>query len=523
MRCRPHCYLCISVVASVVLLSLLFVALYSHTEASEEFLLRPIELNNNNTPRWRTFAYVPQGRGDPGVVSYKDKIYAISGFFSPGFDYVDNVAVYDQLADSWEVRWNVPNPRSDIMASVVGEKIYAIGGWIADSGAQGDNHMYDPKMNTWITMTSLITPVSGAGVTVLNDKIHIIGGYDGSKGRDAVQIYDPSKNTWSLGTNMPNPRSEHGSALLNNKMYAIGGVIFVGETNTTTNSVDIYDPILDSWSAGPPMPEPRAGFAIAVQDGKIFVFGGTPTWGTGAGTDTTFIFDPDQNSWSSGDSMPTSRRSNEAAVIGNIIFVIGGAGNPGAGITNEAYGDFPHEPAVASFSASPTSGVSPLLVSFTNQSNGDYDTCLWDLGDSNTSDDCDLASYVYTEPGEYSVALMVSGPGGTDNITRTNYIAIYEPAVASFSASPTSGVSPLLVSFTNQSNGDYDTCLWDLGDSYTSDDCDLASYVYTEPGEYSVALTVSGPGGTDKITRAGYIEVQDDRFLYLPVVLKTEA
>jgi PKD repeat protein len=306
-------------------------------------------------------------------------------------------------------------------------------------------------------------------------------------------------------------------------MYAIGGVIYVGGTSTTTNSVDIYDPILDSWSSGIPLPEPRASFAIAVHDGKIFVFGGTPAWGTGIGTDSTFIFDPVQNSWSTGDSMPTSRRANEAAVIGNIIFVIGGAGNPGAGTTNEAYGDFPYEPVVASFSASPTSGVSPLLVSFTNQSSGDYDTCLWDLGDSNTSADCDLASHQYLAPGVYTVTLKVSGFGGTDTLIRTNYIAIYEPAVASFSASPTSGVSTLLVSFTNQSNGDYDTCLWDLGDSNTSADCDLASYVYTDPGEYSVALTVSGSGGTDKITRAGYIEVQDHRFLYLPVVLKTEA
>ena len=74
------------------------------------------------------------------------------------------------------------------MAGVVGDKIYAIGGWIASIGGQDDNHMCDPKLNTWITLTSMITPVSGAGVTALNDNIHIFGGYDGSKNRDSVQI-----------------------------------------------------------------------------------------------------------------------------------------------------------------------------------------------------------------------------------------------------------------------------------------------------------------------------------------------
>ena len=138
---------------------------------------------------------------------------------------------------------------------------------------------------------------------------------------------------------MPYPREEHASALVNGKMYAIGGVISVNGTSTTTNSVDIYDPIFDSWSVGTPLPEPRASFAIAVQEGKIFVFGGTQGR-TGSSTDTVFIFDPVQHSWSIGDSMPTSRWANEAAVVGNRIHVIGGAGNPIAGSTNEAFHDF---------------------------------------------------------------------------------------------------------------------------------------------------------------------------------------
>ena len=42
-------------------------------------------------------------------------------------------------------------------------------------------------------------------------------------------------------------------------------------------------------------------------------------------------------------------------------------------------------PPVADFSASPTSGLPPLTVEFTNLSTGDFDTCSWLFGDGGTS------------------------------------------------------------------------------------------------------------------------------------------
>ncbi len=228
------------------------------------------------------------------------------------------------------------------MAAVVGDKIYAIGGWIKDEGAQEDNHRYDPKLNTWITMTSMITPVSGAGVAVINNDIYIIGGYDGTSALKSIQIYDPDSDSWSLGAPMPGGRAELGAAFLNGEVYVIGGNLSTGGSSTTTNSVDIYNPVLDNWRHGTPLPEPRASFALAVKDNKIFAIGGTGKWGDGGpstATDTTFIFDPDQDSWSMGTPMPTARWANEAAVVVNRIHVVGGAGVVISGSANEAYGD----------------------------------------------------------------------------------------------------------------------------------------------------------------------------------------
>ena len=99
-----------------------------------------------------------------------------------------------------------------------------------------------------------------------------------------------------------------------------------------------------------------------------------------------------------------------------------------------------------------------------------------------------------TMPGVYTVTLTVSGLGGTDTETKANYITVYAPVQANFSATPTNGVAPLAVTFTNLSTGDYATCTWVFGDGGTTAACADPAHSYTTPGVYTVTLTVSGLG-----------------------------
>lgn len=168
-----------------------------------------------------------------------------------------------------------------------------------------------------------------------------------------------------------------------------------------------------------------------------------------------------------------------------------------------------YESIQADFSGSPISGAAPLAVQFTNTSTGDYDTCSWEFGDGNTSSDCSDPQHVYADSGLYTVVLEVSGAGGADTLTRTNYITAYELVGASLSASPTSGLAPLNVEFTNRSTGDYDTCTWDFGDGDTHTSCGDPSHTYACAGAYTVTLAVSGLGGTDTLTQTSYITVYE--------------
>lgn len=80
----------------------------------------------------------------------------------------------------------------------------------------------------------------------------------------------------------------------------------------------------------------------------------------------------------------------------------------------------PIPPPVVGFTASPTNGAVPLLVSFSNLTVG-ATNYSWTFGDGNTSA---LAnpSNVYTNPGSYSVTLTATGAGGGSTLTLTNFI-----------------------------------------------------------------------------------------------------
>ena len=180
-----------------------------------------------------------------------------------------------------------------------------------------------------------------------------------------------------------------------------------------------------------------------------------------------------------------------------------------------------HVSLTADFSASPTSGAPPLAVTSSNLSSGDYDECLWDFGDGGSSTVCQDPSHTYSSPGTFTVSLTVEGPGVTDTKTRTDYITVFEPPKADFSASPETGVPPLEVVFTNLSSGDFDQCLWDFGDGGTSTICDDPEHEFRNEGEYTVTLTVNGPGGEDTKTDEGCVGIAYYR-LFLPVLLNSD-
>ncbi|NQT24520.1 PKD domain-containing protein, partial [candidate division KSB1 bacterium] len=127
-------------------------------------------------------------------------------------------------------------------------------------------------------------------------------------------------------------------------------------------------------------------------------------------------------------------------------------------------------PPVANFSGSPTSGTAPLAVNFTDASTGSITSRSWNFGDGGTSASTS-PSHTYSSGGTYTVSLTVTGPGGSDTETKSNYITATSPTpppVANFSGSPTSGIAPLAVNFTDACTGSICSSRWSFGDGGTS-------------------------------------------------------
>ena len=99
--------------------------------------------------------------------------------------------------------------------------------------------------------------------------------------------------------------------------------------------------------------------------------------------------------------------------------------------------------------------------------------------------------------------------------------------VSDFAATPTSGVVPLTVDFTDQSLAAPTSWLWSFGDGETSTEQD-PSHEYQTPGRYAVSLTATNAGGSDGETKAKYItvrftDVAIDTWGYAEIMAGTDA
>ncbi|MDA3874927.1 MAG: PKD domain-containing protein [Kiritimatiellae bacterium] len=161
-------------------------------------------------------------------------------------------------------------------------------------------------------------------------------------------------------------------------------------------------------------------------------------------------------------------------------------------------GDFGYSPVpVAAFSAAPQFGCGPLTVQFTDSSLN-ATAWEWDFGDGFTSTDQN-PEHVYETPGIYTVVLTAQNGADSDVHQKVNYIQVIGPNVG-FTATPTTGNSiPLLVSFTDQTvfGAPLIAWLWNFGDGNTST-VQNPSHNYTQPGVYTVSLTVTDLDGCSR-------------------------
>jgi PKD repeat protein len=150
---------------------------------------------------------------------------------------------------------------------------------------------------------------------------------------------------------------------------------------------------------------------------------------------------------------------------------------------------------VADFIADRTSGVAPLTVTFQDNSTGEsIDNWSWTFGDGDISFEQNPV-HVYRDPGEYTVSLTVSNPGGSDTATRNAYITVLEPPwilIEDHASQFTSGEEVTFTASTNLPEGE----------PVIMDVISRPSLI-TDPLDMSGVQEFSGTAGVIPVTRVG--------------------
>ncbi len=133
---------------------------------------------------------------------------------------------------------------------------------------------------------------------------------------------------------------------------------------------------------------------------------------------------------------------------------------------------------------------------FTDLSTGDINAWSWSFGDGDSSS-LQNPTHTYAAVGTYSVTLTVSGPGGSESVTKT--VSIVDGPVAAFTALPMGGIAPLLVTFQDNSI-DADTWYWDFDDG-NYDSVPNPVHTFDSAGWYDVLLVVTNRCGVDSTIR----------------------
>lgn len=182
------------------------------------------------------------------------------------------------------------------------------------------------------------------------------------------------------------------------------------------------------------------------------------------------------------------------------------------GVGPVAFGQFigfiPAKPVIlADFLASTTKGKVPLKVQFTDKSTGSPTSWEWNFGDG-TSSTTKNPTHTYSKAGKYTVSLTVENTVGSNTTTKFSYINVVNVAkpVAAFSAVPTSGKTPLKVTFTDKSTGSPASWNWNFGDGESSTEKN-PEHQYLQEGNYKVTLAVTNAAGSSMTTKTNYIKV----------------
>ncbi|XP_012728669.2 kelch-like protein 23 [Fundulus heteroclitus] len=252
---------------------------------------------------------------DPGRESYSvcllgANIYVTGGYRTNTVEALDTVSIYNCDYDEWTEGCPMINARYYHCSVALHGCVYTIGGYRGGAPEQ-ETEYYDPLKKRWFPVAKMIQGVGNATACVMGEKIYVTGGHYGYRGSctyEKVQVFRPDVNEWSIATISPHPEYGLCSVSLNNKLYLVGG---------QTTVADCYDTESDEWRPVSVMKERRMECGAVVINGCIYVTGGY-SYSKGTYLQSIEKYDPQLDSWEIVGTLPSPARSHGCVCVHSV-------------------------------------------------------------------------------------------------------------------------------------------------------------------------------------------------------------
>ncbi|XP_078492581.1 kelch-like protein 12 isoform X1 [Ciona intestinalis] len=186
------------------------------------------------------------------------------------------------------------------------------------AGGYGSNFVECLNLNQvdgdWYKVASMKEQRWRAASAVLNDQMCVAGGLDGGYTLSSVELYNPVVNTWTNIASMKTERRDHALVSYNGCLYSFGGE---DDYSNRFNSMESFDPREGQWKSLKPMNEGRHGLCGVVYNDEIYAIGGL-------GLKSVERYNIRTNTWTNVGNLNHERCGSCACVVNGKIYVIGG-------------------------------------------------------------------------------------------------------------------------------------------------------------------------------------------------------
>ena len=279
---------------------------------------------------WSDGADLPSPREHLAAAADGRYAYAVGGRELSADQNSARLDRYDPAADTWERLPDMPTARGGLGAAVVGGQIVAVGGE-STTGVYDDVETYDIAKRGWSKAAKLPTGRHGLAVVAIGSSLYALAGADQPSHGTAVATAELLRfgraaggaggGAWREIRAVPTPRQQVATAALNGTIWVVGGL--AGEN--VSRAVEGYDPAINTWKEGPPLPVPlHHAAAVAYGDELVVIGGWSPRGDDLSAVTSDRVYALRDSKWVRLPSLEHARAAASAAVVGDELVVVGG-------------------------------------------------------------------------------------------------------------------------------------------------------------------------------------------------------